>query len=625
MSRTDKFSIAINFVELIADLYEVAGRDDSIRSLADDVLFYVKQSASEKLNLALSQNLEKGPLVGANVFFVLMDALCVAALKNNAENVSSICELLKNLIEKFDSGWLQTILTQKSNQREYEGTTLFYWLMSALCLACAGEDAEIVEAVNTIILMLIEKCDAAQLQVMLTQKIEQGKMTGSTPFYWFVSALYFLATTMQLNAQSMQIVNSTIFKLVKKYDAALNTLKPPVNIHSLDADGCFLPCVTKNYSYRTMAQHNHPFVSALLAEQHKNQGHTIFLAGTARQDWFRDLLCLNQIHQGNILHISESYFYALKNFVSDINQSLPVEKQIVLDTFLLNDVCFNKPSGYTFEKTIQSYGLQWSEFIRNALNEDSKLKFDKPHTDYDNQLDELRKKTCEFFTAEEVSSTDELISEQPGKFALVYTQIHHIASQFSPETPLHFHFYDDHFIRILEPLIFVFKHSPELAPRNMRLYFHHYLSGQVQLNSEDGEPVVKEVQGMGKIDFDYRETLCDMMARLQSGFVRIDRAAEKKLSARGGNPIDCFFEVISQHTVNTAQASPSTLTVTPLDAFDEFNKKRLTRINQGLLVDRKCLSRLSRGLSSADFFIEMRRLEHKSHLQSVDPFLISTP
>ena len=147
-----------------------------------------------------------------------------------------------------------------------------------------------------------------------------------------------------------------------------NVYPVTVNIHSLDGDGCFLPYSTKNIPLCTMAQYNLSFVSELLAGLNAKKERTIFLTGSARQCWLRDLTCVFQRNERGVVYKTESYFFALQQFVKDINEKLPAEKHVILDPFLLNDVFFNKPSGDSFHSA-QQYGSEWSDIIKGPFDE----------------------------------------------------------------------------------------------------------------------------------------------------------------------------------------------------------------------------------------------------------------
>src|SRR3990167_5780557 len=375
-------------------------------------------------------------------------------------------------------------------------------------------------------------------------------------------------------------------------DNEYDILPETVVIHSIDADGCFLPHFRKNLFHRTMAQHNSQFFSELLKSAKEIQGYTIILSGSARQGCLRDLLGMLQ-YDHYCCFTTDSYFFALEKFVRDINIKLAPENQVILDGFLLDDVCFDRPSGDTFKEALK-YGREWSKIIRSPLNLENE--FDKIKQEMvacamnaiEQQKKEWRQKHHFFWE----SFGRFPLSEHPGKFALLYAQTHHIASQsFSIDKQLHFHFYDDR-LDILWPLVAVFLHASELLPKNMTLYFHHYMRGQQLCNPKNNAPVVQEVKGTGVVDFHYRETLQDMASKLN-----VEKMREWEIQLRSGNPLDYFFKIVWQGDFNSHQFLPPAVTVFKRDTFAQFNEDRLIRL--GVIKER----------SFTGFFAEMRKLD----------------
>lgn len=366
-------------------------------------------------------------------------------------------------------------------------------------------------------------------------------------------------------------------------------------ICSLDADGCFLPPLSKKPPHNTMAEHNSQFFEALLKRMGEIHEDTIILSGSARQSCLRDLAGMFQQDKKGHCFITDSYFFALKKFVDDINAKVPNCNQVTLDPFLLDDVCFDRPSGDTF-KEAQKYGLEFSNLIQGVFNTEvfkEKIKEIRKRvaTDAIEEMEKQKKARQELFFWESGNHFP-LYEEHPGKFALLYAQVHHIASQFSIDAPLDFHFYDDR-LDILWPLVSVFIHARELLPKNMTLHFHHYVGGKQQLNPNDNNaPVVKKIKGDGEVDLHYRKTLHDMMSQLPVEKVYVEGS---ELSMRFGNPLNHFFEIESRNDFDPHQFLASVLTVSTRDTFVRFNEDRLIRI--GAIEEQ----------SFTDFFSETRR------------------
>lgn len=344
-----------------------------------------------------------------------------------------------------------------------------------------------------------------------------------------------------------------------------------VEIHSLDGDGCFLPCFSMDSAYQKMVQHNLSFSMALIERLRKHPTpHTIFLVGSARQNWLQDVMGMFQLMNGRSC-ITESYFYALAEFVDDINLCLKSDL-VRLDKFLLDDVSLAREPGESFNKATSCYGGLWCCDIKSMLSP-ARKKFEPVEASAVSKTIEDIKRM--YF--EDNPITQPFFCENQNKFCLLYTQMHHIACQFLDDAAgLHFHFYDDR-LDILWRLLAVFTHGSHLIPESMTLHLHHYVRGVQQTNSIDYRPIVQSVEGTGLIDHCYQDTLKSIVALLGTS---VGEDNTRQFPVCIGNPIDLFFKIegIGEFTVDLIL--PSTVTVTTTDVFDRFDAERLERLQE---------------------------------------------
>lgn len=369
----------------------------------------------------------------------------------------------------------------------------------------------------------------------------------------------------------------------------------PVVVYSLDADNCFLPNFGVYDAYSSMFKHNADFVCNLLDRKKKNNENTIFMIGSARQGGLRELAAMSQV-VGYISYFSESYFVAMKQFVAEINQQLPEKNHIFLDKFLLDDIFYQRPFGQSFEAACDSYGKKWNDLIGNALDSHEMISVKMLR-----QLIEEKKQFQKNVAEELKSSHSDLLCEYPGKFTLLYQQVHYIASRFLDHVNIEFHFYDDS-MDILSTLVAIFRAHPDLLPNNMTLYLHHYVNGVHQkkppvvkpktvssvnffysektsgAESEKMKPIESVVQilkGIGPIDIFYQDTFHEMVLNFSRNRLDFDATS---IFVRTGNPISYFFNISFYSSFQPGEFLPSITTVVPTDAFHIFNEARIERI-----------------------------------------------
>jgi len=372
------------------------------------------------------------------------------------------------------------------------------------------------------------------------------------------------------------VVSAAEIQVVTDFDdQSYETFNGDVEVHSMDADGCFLPYFGHCSLYKTMAEHNEALVEQLICKHsipESKPGKTVFMVGSARQSIFRDLLGIYQ-HGGN--YVTESIFFAFAEFVNDFKKQLKKKPEncdlnldtIILEPFLLHDILFNRNSGDCFAEALQTYGEEWSAELKKAFHLLNKY----ANPDYLQQdlflkIREIAARTADTFLSMQASPTQIHFSEGPGKFTLLYAQIHHVAKKYHPKKCIHFHFYDDNH-EILQNLIAVFSHDKDLIPKNMTLHFHHYMRGSHAVDTSR-TPIIHHIQGTGIIDDHYRETVKDITKTIPI----YDRGniafTEKTTPMHIGDPLDTFFDIqIGQRT-----------RVVPKPAYSEFLAGRYARL-----------------------------------------------
>lgn len=307
-----------------------------------------------------------------------------------------------------------------------------------------------------------------------------------------------------------------------------------IGVHSLDADGAFLPQVFFDPSESMPSMHtcNQDFFTWLNKSYHTK---SIFLVGSNRQDPITDLFALRRTYKINneeVTVITDSYFYAICEFVKKHHEQF-CGQSIELDKFLLPDIFHAKKIGETFEDAM---------LYRQEL-------YDSQHKPKP-RLQEACTQKIQYFV--DKFAHEEKILHDTSKFCLLYAQIQHIVSK-NQGKKIQFHFYDDK-IEILQQLLAVFKQASWLIPENVTLHLHRY---------EDGKFVQQNmgiVLGQGKHD----EVFCDTVKNIRECFIQYQTQALKKLHnkdlyAVDGNVAEMFFKCVPQGDVLVATPRMMTL------------------------------------------------------------------
>lgn len=153
---------------------------------------------------------------GVTPLYWMMCALCKAARRSDIQILQSIAAVIHVLADKCDGAELAKGLVKKMTAGVFAGATPLYWMMSALSSAAEKGDAQSAQSIVAVIYVLAEKCDGEELANGLMEKIKKGLRAGATPFYWMMCALNSVAE--KGDAQSVQSIASVILVLAEKCD-----------------------------------------------------------------------------------------------------------------------------------------------------------------------------------------------------------------------------------------------------------------------------------------------------------------------------------------------------------------------------------------------------------------------
>ena len=200
------------------------------------------------------------------------------------------------------------------------------------------------------------------------------------------------------------------------------------------------------------------------------------------------------------------------------------------------------------------------------------------------------------------------------KLTIVYAQIHHIATK-HPEAAIVYDFYDDKF-DILEKLFEFFSEFPEMLPASVTLCLHQYKGSEVN--------AMEEINGIGKIDKDYRQTVVYMMelTNIDVFFMPVDEVICKGFQRCYVwhqsilSYIDEFGAVCSDMPIKYLSLSPFAW----LHRVCESNQRKQFRLKSEYIDQLIKLNRdlSDRDLLDRDLYVIRKGLSTASGIQCVD-------
>lgn len=191
----------------------------------------------------------------------------------------------------------------------------------------------------------------------------------------------------------------------------------------------------------------------------------ILMVGSYRQSMASDVYCLKIKRNGSCFPV---YEYILNEF-KRINPDFA--NRISLDKFLLADIKEKKPNGAHFELAVRLSRMDVRRY--QAVNESA-----------------------------------EPIWHDQTKCGLQYVQMHHLAAQFHSDT-IKYCFHDNCDDLILKPSHDYFSKFDFCIPSNVTLTHFCYELGRYKKKS-------LPIKGLGYIDFDYRENICQFNGALHA-------------------------------------------------------------------------------------------------------------
>lgn len=249
----------------------------------------------------------------------------------------------------------------------------------------------------------------------------------------------------------LRLQNPSILKIAK------NIVKKRINVRSIDYDGC-LSQHHKVRDVKKLIARNKEFLSNIANNiKEEKFDEVITIVGSNRQCHRVDKHCSNR-------YGTSSAFIAIEHVTEELKKSCP-ECKFSFDRYLQADAYNDLDDGTSLDSALQSYDKENHQYLEEKLSQ--------PHAVRD-----------------------------PTKLSLLYTQMHRIASKHRNDEII-FDFYDNE-EGIISYLTSVFSDPANhfLIPNNVKLRIHQH--------SREVSGKVMEVQGIGRIDFSYKNSLMEM-------------------------------------------------------------------------------------------------------------------
>ncbi|OGT44879.1 MAG: hypothetical protein A3E82_02905 [Gammaproteobacteria bacterium RIFCSPHIGHO2_12_FULL_38_11] len=177
----------------------------------------IEKCSADQMAAGLSKQVTRGDFVGSTGFYWLICSLQNAVASDLAdENITEIRTLADRIIEKCTTDQIATPFFMKITTGSHAGMTCFNWLMRALYLTIDKGSTASIKKTTSFVLKLIEKCSIDQIAAEFFKKTILKVNSNITGFYCLMYALSNAAINSDENATE---ITTLMLKIIEKCDA----------------------------------------------------------------------------------------------------------------------------------------------------------------------------------------------------------------------------------------------------------------------------------------------------------------------------------------------------------------------------------------------------------------------
>ncbi|TNF66053.1 MAG: hypothetical protein EP298_10070 [Gammaproteobacteria bacterium] len=278
-----------------------------------------------------------------------------------------------------------------------------------------------------------------------------------------------------------------------------------IRVVSLDFDGCMFNRayheILKDNDYvynnenvqQAVISANKALFDQIISQANENEEQIILMVGSNRQNYNAERL--NSAGR----HPTEPSVIALGKIENYFHEK---QVQVSINKLLLADIEHNLQNGTAFNNTAVGFNNRLININPNDARMD------------ENQL--------QMWPAPQEGTIDYCTVDE-SKLAILYAQIHEIATK-NPDEEIIFDFYDDKYHEnserddLLKSLNNFFTRNSNMLPTNVTLKLHAYGMDRTKTDLSDrhSKLSIGSIQGTGKVDFNYRQTVKNMYTITES-------------------------------------------------------------------------------------------------------------
>ena len=185
---------------------------DAVKAISNAFVTLIQKTENtDALIDGLCKQKTSDPDSGTNGFYLLMDALNWAAVKDNLGAVTAISNAFVTLIQKTENTC--ALIGGLSKQRPSDpgfGINGFYWLMHTLGWAVEKDNRDVVKAISNAFVKLIEQ--KTNTRALIDGLSKQEKSSSVSGFYWLIIALHQAAA--KDNRDAVKAISDAFVKLI---------------------------------------------------------------------------------------------------------------------------------------------------------------------------------------------------------------------------------------------------------------------------------------------------------------------------------------------------------------------------------------------------------------------------